>query len=179
MANAQQWEQRAQLAVNRGREDLAREALLEKRRYTERTEKLKSESTQLSVLIEQYQADIVQLENKLTAAREKQRILLQRHIHAHNKKRSEMDIRRMETSDTILRFEQFENRIERMEAEADLVNYGRNQNLEEEITCLESDEELEKELQDLKASAARTVEKGQPAKRSTKAPRKRTAGTNR
>ena len=34
IANAQQWEQRAQLAVNRGREDLAREALLEKRRYT-------------------------------------------------------------------------------------------------------------------------------------------------
>jgi phage shock protein A len=179
MANAQQWEQRAQLAVNRGREDLAREALLEKRRYNERAEKLASESSQLGVLIEQYQADIVQLENKLNAAREKQRILVQRHIHAHNKKRSEMDIRRMETSDTILRFEQFENRIERMEAEADLVNYGKNQTLEEEITCLESDEELEKELQDLKASTAHTVEKGKPAKRSTKAPRKQTAGTNR
>ena len=179
MANAQQWEQRAQLAVNRGREDLAREALLEKRRYNERAEKLASESSQLGVLIEQYQADIVQLENKLNAAREKQRILVQRHIHAHNKKRSEMDIRRMETSDTILRFEQFENRIERMEAEADLVNYGKNQTLEEEITCLESDEELEKELQDLKASTARTVEKGEPAKRSTKARRKQTAGTNR
>jgi phage shock protein A len=179
MANAQQWEQRAQLAVNRGREDLAREALMEKRRYTERAEKLKSESTQLSVLIEQYQADILQLENKLTAAREKQRMLVQRHIHAHNKKRSEMNIRHMETSDTLLRFEQFENRIERMEAEADLVNYGRNQNLEEEITCLENDEELEKELQDLKASAARTLRKDQPAKRSTKAPRKQTAGTNR
>jgi phage shock protein A len=179
MANAQQWEQRAQLAVNRGREDLGREALMEKRRYTERAEKLKSESTQLSVLIEQYQADILQLENKLTAAREKQRILVQRHIHAHNKKRSEMDIRRMETSDTILRFEQFENRIERMEAEADLVNYGRNQNLEEEITSLESDEELEKELLDLKASAARTVRKDQPSKGSTKATRKQTAETNR
>jgi phage shock protein A len=90
-----------------------------------------------------------------------------------------MDIRRMETSDTILRFEQFENRIERMEAEADLVNYGRNQTLEEEITFLESDAELEKELQDLKASTARKVEKGQTAKRSTKASRKQTAGTNR
>ena len=179
IANAQQWEQRAHLAVNRGREDLAREALMEKRRYKERAEKLAIESSQLSVLIEQYQADILQLESKLTSAREKQRILVQRHIHAHNKKRSEMDIRRMETSDTILRFEQFENRIERMEAEADLVNYGRNQILEEEITCLESDEELEKELQDLKASATRTVEKGQPAKRPAKAPRKQTAGTNR
>jgi phage shock protein A len=160
-------------------EDLAREALMEKRRYNERAEKLESESSQCGALIEQYQADIVQLESKLNAAREKQRILLQRHIHAHNKKRAEMDIRRMETSDTILRFEQFENRIERMEAEADLVNYGRNQTLEEEITFLESDAELEKELQDLKASTARKVEKGQTAKRSTKASRKQTAGTNR
>jgi phage shock protein A len=179
IVNAQQWEQRAQLAVNRGREDLAREALMEKRRYKERAEKLAIESSQLSVLIEQYQADILQLESKLTSAREKQRILVQRHIHAHNKKRSEMDIRRMETSDTILRFEQFENRIDRMEAEADLVNYGRNQTLEEEITCLESDEELEKELQGLKASAARTAKKDQPSKRSAKAPRKQAGGTNR
>ena len=58
IANAQQWEQRARLAVNRGREDLAREALVEKRRYNERAEKLESESSQLSALIEQYQADI-------------------------------------------------------------------------------------------------------------------------
>ena len=130
-------------------------------------------------LDKEYQADILQLENKLNTAREKQRILLQRHIHAHNKKRAEMDIRRMETSDTILRFEQFENRIDRMEAEADLVNYGRNQTLEEEITCLESDEELEKELEDLKAATTRTAEKSQSGKRSTKTPRKQTAETHR
>ena len=121
---------------------------------------LKSESSQCDVLIEQYQDDIVQLENKLGAAREKQRILVQRHVHAQNKKRAEMNIRRVETSDAILRFEQFENRIEQMEAEADLVNFGRKPKLEDEIAALEEDEELEEELQTLKDSAANKAEKG-------------------
>ncbi len=157
-ARSEQWGKRAELAVGRGREDLAREALMEKRRYQERIETLESESAQCDVLIEQYQADIVQLESKLGSAREKQRILVQRHTHARNKKRAEMDIRRVETTDAILRFEQFENRIERMEAEADLVNYGRKPTLQDEIAALETDEDIEKELRALKKSASKKPE---------------------
>ena len=171
---SRQWEERAQLAVNKGREDLAREALLEKRRYNERSEKLGNELSQCDLLIEQYQSDIVQLESKLNAAREKQRILVQRHVHAQHKKRAEMDIRRIETSDAIIRFEQFENRIERMEAEADLINYGRKNSLEEEITSLEGDEELEKELKDLKASTAKKAKGSTSAASSRKAMREPT-----
>ncbi len=163
-----QWEERAQLALNKGREDLAREALLEKRRYHERAEKLTRELSQCDDLIDQYQADIVQLESKLNTAREKQRILVQRHVHARHKKRAEMDIRRIETSDTIIRFEQFENRIERMEAEADLINYGRKNALEEEITSLEGDEELEKELKNMKASLAKKAKGSTSASSSRK-----------
>ena len=79
-----------------------------------------------------------------------------------------MDIRRIETSDAIIRFEQFENRIERMEAEADLVNYGRKNSLEEEISSLECDEELEKELKDLKASSAKKTKGSSSAAASRK-----------
>lgn len=151
-ARADDWAARAELAVDKGREGLAREALMEKRRFTERAETLVSEAEQCDVLVEQYQADIVQLENKLAAAREKQRILIKRHAHAQQKKRAQLDIRRIETSDAMLRFEQFQNRIERMEAEADLVNYGRKPTLEEEIANLETDEEIEEELKSLKDS---------------------------
>jgi phage shock protein A len=160
---AKSWERRAQLAVDKGREDLAREALLEKRSYTERANTLERELSQCDDLIGQYQADIVQLEDKLGAAREKQRILVQRHAHAQNKKRAEMDIRRVETSDAILRFEHFENRIERMEAEADLVNYGRKSSLQDEIAALEGDEELEKELKKLKKSSAKQADENPQA----------------
>jgi phage shock protein A len=176
MKRAEQWDERAQLAVSKGREDLAREALMEKRRYHERADVLESELSQSDALIEQYQADIIQLESKLGAAHEKQRILVQRHAHAQNKKRAQMDIRRLETTDAFLRFEQFENRIERMEAEADLVNFGRKPTLEDEIASLETDEEIEKELANLKASAAKRTKEDASAQRSTKAEPESTDG---
>src|SRR5262249_39776296 len=155
---ALQWGDKAQLAVNKAREDLAREALIERRRYHERANALEKELTQCEALIEQYQTDMTQLEEKLSTAREKQRILVQRHIHAQRRKRAQQEIRRFDTSDALIRFEQFENRIERMEAEADLVNFGRKPPLEEEFTRLEGHEEIEKELQTLKVAGAKTKE---------------------
>ena len=149
------WEEKATLAVNKGRDDLAREALVERRRYAERAEALEQELGEHNALVEQYQDDIRQLEDKLGAAREKQRVLVQRHIHANRKKRAQEDIRRMDSSEAILKFEELENRIERMEAEADLVNFGRKPTLEEDLDTLVVDEEIEKELQTLKSSLAK------------------------
>ncbi len=57
----QLWADRAELAVSKGREDLAREALFEKRRYTERVRSLEDELAQCDNLIEQYQDDIMNL----------------------------------------------------------------------------------------------------------------------
>ena len=154
-SRADWWADKAEMAVNKGREDLAREALLEKRRYQDRAQSLEGETVQHQELIEQYQGEISQLEEKLTLAREKQRLLIQRHIHAQGKIKAQNDIRKFETTDTFIRFEQFENRIERMEAEADLVNYGRRPvTLEDKFTDLVEDEEIERELKELKAKSA-------------------------
>lgn len=146
------WEERAALAVGKGRDDLAREALMEKRRFSERAGGLEEELSEHQVLMEQYQEDIGQLEGKLASAREKQRTLQQRHIHARRKMRAQEDIRRMETSDAIFRFEEFEQRIDRMEAEADLVNFGRKPTLEGELDSLLVDDDIERELERMKAS---------------------------
>jgi phage shock protein A len=151
-SRAKHWEERAALAINKGRDDLAREALVEKRRYTERAEALVQESMRLNAIVEQYQDDIRQLEEKLESARDKQRILVQRHISANRRKRAQEEIRRFDTSEAILKFEDLENRIERMEAEADLVNFGRKLPVKAEWESLEVDEEIEKELQTLKSS---------------------------
>jgi phage shock protein A len=151
-AQSKNWEQKAGLAVTKGRDDLAREALLEKRRYSERLGSLEQELAEMNGLVDQYQEDIRQLEDKLRAAREKQRLLVQRHIHANKKRRAQEDIRRMESSEAIVKFEEFENRIERMEAEADLVNYGRKPALEVQFEELMVDAEIEKELQALKST---------------------------
>jgi phage shock protein A len=149
------WSERAELAVEKGRDDLAREALMEKQRYSAGEDGLKKELTECDSLIEQYQDDIRQLEDTLGTAREKQRILVQRHIHANRKRRAQQEIRRMDTAEAIIKFEELENRIERMEAEADLVNFGRKPTLEGELDTIALDDEIEKELQNLKSSLAK------------------------
>ena len=71
------WTEKAALAINRGRDDLAREALVEKRRCSEKVNALELELIEHNNLVEQYQEDILLLEDKLQTAREKQRMLLQ------------------------------------------------------------------------------------------------------
>ena len=144
------WSDKATLAVDKGRDDLAREALMERRRYQEGTETLEAELKQHAELVAQYHEDIRQLEEKLKSARDKQRVLVQRHIHADRKRRAQEDIRRVETSDAVFRFEELENRIDRMEADAELVNYGRRGSLEDELNRLGVDEDIERELRELK-----------------------------
>ncbi|CCK82210.1 MULTISPECIES: PspA/IM30 family protein [Desulfobacula] len=146
------WVQKAELAVKKGKDNLARQALQEKRRYTLKVETVEIELTELSIIVEQYQEDIQELENKLKSAREKQRLLLQRHIRATRKKRARQEIRRADSAEVIQKFEELENHIERMEAEADLVDYGKPSTLEEQFDALEADDEIEVELDRLKSS---------------------------
>ena len=115
-----------------------------------------------NALVEQYQGDIRQLEDKLGSAREKQRMLVQRHIHASKKKRAQEEIRRIEGTDAVFKFEELENRIERMEAEADLVNFGRKPGLDSEFDDLVVDEEIERELANLKSSVVKEDDKATP-----------------
>jgi len=155
LGHAKTWDNKAQLAISKGREDLAREALVEKRRFVERSESLEAELEQVKGLVTQYQNDIMQLEDKLGTAREKQRVLVGRHRHAKDKVRAETHIRKFETSDVLVRFDAFQERIDRMEAEAGLVNYGRkSSSLHDEFAALETDDEIEKELAALKARKA-------------------------
>lgn len=144
------WVENAALAVSKGRDDLAREALVEKRKFTRRKETLQLELVEHDSLAEQYQDEIVQLEEKLKSARDKQRVLIQRHIHARSRKRAQEEIRRVDSSEVVLKFDELENRIERMEYEAALINVGRKTPLEEEFDKLDVDDEIERELLALK-----------------------------
>ena len=146
------WQDRAELAVDKGRDGLAREALKEKKRFADLAISLDSELMEHSTIIQQYQDDIRQLETKLGNAREKQRMLVQRHIHARRKKRAQEEIRRADNYETVAKFDDLENRIERMEAEADMVNFGRKTDLDEEFDKLLHDDDIEEELEALKSS---------------------------
>jgi phage shock protein A len=149
--HAVSWDDKAQLALDKGRDDLAREALVEKKRYAERAEQLDRELVQCDEIVGQYQGDITQIEEKLGTSREKQRVFVQRHKHARNMIRAEHGIRKLDTSAALERFDAFEDKIERMEVDAELVNFGRKPSLEEEFRRLQGDEDIEKELEELKA----------------------------
>ncbi|MEX1299073.1 MAG: phage shock protein PspA [Desulfotignum sp.] len=149
------WDQKATLAVSKGRDDLARQALVEKRRFTQRSEAVEQELTEFQSIVGQYQDDIQELESKLKSAREKQRMLVQRHIRAQRKKQAHEEIRRMDSAQVKQRFDEMESHIERMEAEADLVNYGRKSGLEEAFEALSADDDIERQLQELKSSQTR------------------------
>lgn len=144
------WGERAQLAVDRGRDNLARQAIREKRFYIERFAALENELDQCEHVIEQYQNDIQQLEDKLNTVREKQRVLVHRHRRAVQHKQVQTTLRKLDTSDTFRRIEQMECRIDRVESQGDVVNLGRRSPLESRFAELERDEEIEKELEELK-----------------------------
>jgi phage shock protein A len=115
-------------------------------------ETLENELEEYGALVQQYQEDITELENKLNNAKEKKRVLVQRHRRATGKKRAQEDIRRSNSADTMARFDKLESRIEQMEAEAELVNMTKKPMVEEEFDNLASDDEIENELAKIKAA---------------------------
>lgn len=147
----QLWHDRAELAVNKGKDNLAREALLEKRKFSLAAESLASELNDHAALVKQYHDDIRELEEKLDSAKDKKRTLMERHKRATTKKRAQSDIRQSESAEAMARFDQLESRIEQMEAEADLVNVQKKRTLDDEFDDLHTDDEIEKELADIKA----------------------------
>jgi phage shock protein A len=149
------WNQKAELAVTKGRDDMARQALMEMRRFTQRAQAVEEELTDLSDIVEKYRDDIQELEGKLKSAREKQRLLVQRHIRAQKKKKAQQEIRRADSQDVLNRFDEMETHIEHMEAEADLVNVGKQSTLEEAFEDLAADDEIEAALSALKSSQSR------------------------
>ena len=150
--DVEEWEAKAQLAVDKGRDELARSALVEKRRASERHRAIEEELEATRATVAHFQEDIALLEAKLADAREKQRTILQRRQAAESRFRTQSHVRRVDTADAFARFESFELGIDRMEAEADLVDGLRpkRQTLREQLNALEHEEEIEKELNRLK-----------------------------
>ncbi|UJX41791.1 PspA/IM30 family protein [Desulfovibrio sp. JY] len=158
---AARWGEKAELAVDKGREDMAREALMEKRALEGRAETLAEEQAAIAGMVDAYREDIGRLEEKLASAKERQRTLLHRHLRATGKKRVREDISRADSTEALLRFEEFESRIERMEAEAELAGSpgvtrrpAEGESLEARFDRLAADEDVERELARIKARRA-------------------------
>ena len=146
---------RAELAVRREREDLARAALIEKQAIGDQVEKMKAELENLDAQLDKFNGDITQLQSKLTDAKTRQRSIVIRHKTATSQLSARKHIHSDRLDEMLYRFENAERRIDRMESEAEAISMGRGKTLADEIAGLEDDDRVEAELADLKSRVGR------------------------
>lgn len=146
------WENRAKLAVEKDRDDLAREALVEKNRVVKRLASLEEELLQMQSIVDSMQDQIAKLMAKREEVRDKQRMLVQRAYHAKEKKKVVETLRQIDAETTYHKFSELEEKIERMEADAEMAGFaGAGKSKETEFAQMETDEAIEAELASMKA----------------------------
>ena len=146
-----EWARRAELAIRRDREDLARAALVEKQAITDQIDHMNLELENLDGQLEKFNGDITQLQSKLTDAKTRQRSIVIRHKTASSQLSARKHIHSDQLDEMLFRFENAERRIDRVESEAEAIAMGRGADLADEIEGLEDDDRVEEELAKLKS----------------------------
>lgn len=149
------WHKRAELAISKGRDDLAREALLEKKRLGEELEKLKLEGARYEQLVKKYKDDIAKLEEKLDSAKARYKSMREQAAREAEQKRNQGSSytytynwsRQNRDADPVDRFSRMEEHIDRMNGRRNPDQFDKE---EARFKDLEEQEEIEKELENLK-----------------------------
>lgn len=152
---ANDWGQKAEVALTKDREDLARGALQAKQQAEAMAEVVEREIEILDEAVGKADADLAKLQSKLDEARAKHKALMMRGSVAKNqiKMRSKMKDYRVE--DALARYERMERKVDQLEAEVEAFDLGQGESLESQFAQLEADEAIESELNALKASLAK------------------------
>jgi phage shock protein A len=146
------WTEKAELALSKGREDLAKAALVEKRKAGDMADQLGVEIQVLDDALRASEADIAKLQGRLREARTRQNAIATRLESAHNRARLREMYAGPKVNEAFSRFDQLERRADFAEGEADALSLGAPpKSLEEEIADLRNEEAVDAELEALKA----------------------------
>ena len=154
------WEDKAELALRKGREDLAKAALVEKSRVATAIDAFKQDYEAVDEGLSKLNEDIARLEAKLEDAKARQKALLARHKTANSRLAARKKIHDYKIDDAMLRFEAYTRRIDDVEGRVEAYDLGMPKDLNHEFAGLEAEESVKKELDAMKArvAAERTAE---------------------
>lgn len=149
------WTEKAELALSKDREDLAKSALIERQKATEAAERLTIEIGVLDDALRANEADIAKLQTKLREARSRQGSIAVRLESAENRFKLRDLSSGDRTQEAFSRFDVLERRVDMAEGRADALGLGGPaKSLEQEIAELETSDKIDAELEALKASRA-------------------------
>jgi phage shock protein A len=147
------WSEKAQLALSKDREDLARAALVEKKKAADISDQLKQEIAVLDDALRAYEQDIAKLQNRLREARSRQTAIAARLESAENRVKLRTLMSTERTDEALARFDQLERRVDYAEGRADalsIADTGDKNSLADEIAALEGSDAIDDELAQMK-----------------------------
>jgi len=148
------WQAKAELALDKEREDLAKAALAEKARVVAGADSLRNQQKVIGDGLEKLNDDIVRLEEKLVDAKTRQQAISARHQTAARRLEVRKRLHSYRIDDAFIKFDQFEKRIDDLEAHAESYDLGVKKELKDEFTDLENEDAVAKELRELKSKRA-------------------------
>jgi phage shock protein A len=148
------WTEKAELALSKGREDLAKAALVEKQKAADMADRLQAEISVLDDGLRASEADIAKLQGKLREARARQNAIVNRLETAHNRVRMREMYAGPKVEDAFSRFSVLERHADLAEGEAEALSLAQPKSLEEEIAELRNADKVDAELEAMKAKLA-------------------------
>ena len=162
-SDAADWQSKAELALSKDRDDLARAALQEKKKSADAAETLSNELANVEAQISKLQDEIGQLQEKLADAKSRQKTIIMRQKTASSRLEVKKTLDSSKVDNAMGRFEQYERKIDDLESQVDAYDLGRK-SLNDEFAELEAGDKLDDELAALKAkmkSANKNTEKSE------------------
>ncbi|MFY8349046.1 phage shock protein PspA [Pseudoalteromonas sp. SSM20] len=151
---AADWQAKAELALSKDREDLARSALVEKKKSTEAASAVAHELAQVEEHIEKLQHEVAALQDKLADAKARQKAIILRQRSAESRLGVKKALDSSKVEDALSRFEHYENKIDGLESQIESYEMGKK-SLSDEIASLQDEEKIDDELAALKKSMAK------------------------
>ncbi len=147
------WSEKAQLALSKDREDLARAALVERKKAADLSDELKQEIAVLDDALRAYEQDIAKLQNRLREARSRQTAIAARLESAENRVKLRTLMSTERTDEALSRFDQLERRVDYAEGRAESLSIAENgdrNSLSDQIAALEGADAIDDELAQMK-----------------------------